>query len=268
MKMIIASTDFSAASVNACEYAAHLALKLKCKLTLFNIFDAPIVHSNAGLYGYSYSSIKKVSQTKIDSFMALLNKKFPLLKISTFVSGYDFKSELQNFITQHQVMAVVMGLDTKNKISKYIFGSHGVNIAGKIDAPVIIVPQKFTKHTLQNAVLAVDNSEKLLKSSLKEIEKIIKTANLTVQLLYVRTPDELLNEKFTSLKLNGKNYIVNTIRAKDIQSGLKRFVKEHAIDITFIVSKNHSVLYNFFVESNTKKIAFATDVPVMAVHEG
>ncbi|MEI8136012.1 MAG: universal stress protein [Bacteroidota bacterium] len=59
MKTIIAGTDFSASSVNACKYAAFLAQKLNCKLTLLNMFDAPIVHSNVLLSKYSYVYVVK-----------------------------------------------------------------------------------------------------------------------------------------------------------------------------------------------------------------
>ncbi|HEY1041094.1 MAG TPA: hypothetical protein VGF30_16900, partial [Bacteroidia bacterium] len=60
---------------------------------------------------------------------------------------------------------------------------------------------------------------------------------------------------------------IETIRSKDLQTGIKNYCKRQDIDLITIISKKHSIFYNFFSESNTKQIAFAAKVPVMAIHE-
>jgi hypothetical protein len=78
MRTIIAGTDFSASSANACKYAALLAQRLKCKLVLFNLFEAPVVHSNIGLYGFFHESLKRTADhTKRTAF----STKVPVLSI-------------------------------------------------------------------------------------------------------------------------------------------------------------------------------------------
>lgn len=267
MKTIIAGTDFSPSSVNACKYAALMAQKLNCKLTLFNLFDAPIIHSNTGLYGISYVSVRKDSQAKTNKLVSQLNKLFPKLKIDLFVSNGSFKEELETFSANHQVEAAVMGLETKNKFSKFIYGSHGVNIAGKIDTPVIIVPENYKKHQLSSVLLAVDNNEKLLKSSLKHFEQFLSASKSKIKLLHVRTENEVFDPVMTTLKLNGKKLNIEVIKAADIQDGVKKYCRQGDIDLVAIVSRKHSVFYDLFIESNTKKVAFAAKVPVLAIHE-
>ena len=164
MKTIIAGTDFTPSSVNACKYAALLAQKLNCKLTIFNMFDAPVIHSNIGLYGITYSSTRKSTATKTLKLVTQLSKLFPKVQITSFITDNSFKSELEDFIVEHQVEAAVMGLEAKNRISRFLYGSHGVSIAGKIETPVIIVPENYKKHKLSKVLLAVNNTEKLYKS--------------------------------------------------------------------------------------------------------
>lgn len=267
MKTIIAGTDFSPSSVNACKYAALMAQKLNCKLTLFNLFDAPIIHSNTGLYGISYVSVRKDSQAKTNKLVSQLSKLFPKLKIDLFVSNGSFKEELENFSANHQVEAAVMGLETKNKFSKFIYGSHGVNIAGKINTPVIIVPENYKKHKLSSVLLAVDNNEKLLKSSLKHFEQFLSASKSKIKLLHVRTENEVFDPVTTTLKLNGKKLNIEVIKGADIQDGVKKYCRQGDIDLVAMVSKKHSVFYDLFIESNTKKVAFAAKVPVLAIHE-
>jgi len=267
MKTIIAGTDFTPSSLNACRYAAFLAEKLNCKLTIFNMFETPVVHYNVGLYGISYTALRKTSQARTLKVVEQLKKLFPGLEITMFVSNGGLKRELKDFIAAHKVQAAVMGLEAKSRISKFIYGSEGVNIAGKIEAPVFIVPQQFRQHKLSKVLLAVDNTEKLYKTSLKGFEKFLRVSGAGVQLLHVRTEDELLEPVISSVKLNGKKMPINVIQAADVQEGVKKFCKTETIDLVTIVSKKHSAFYNFFVESNTKKVAFTTKVPVLAIHE-
>lgn len=268
MKTIIAGTDFTPSSVNACKYAALLAQKLQCKLVLFNLFQAPILHSNSGLYGISYASVKKTSEKSSAELAGRLSKEFPSLKIGTLSTTGGFEEELENFIHRHQIQAVVMGLEAKNKISKYIWGSHGVRVAGKINAPAIIVPEHYKDHRLETMLVAVDNGDKLKATSLKSIETFAKILQSQVKLLHVRTPDEVINPaKTVTLKVNKQKLDVEVHKSKTIEDGIRYFCRDHEIDLVTIISRKHSVFYNLFKESVTKRVAFSARVPVMAIHE-
>jgi len=268
MKTIIAGTDFTPSSLNACHYAALLAQKLKCKLVIFNLFEAPILHSNSGLYGISFSAVKKTSEKSTQDLVERLHKQFPTVKIQALVASGSFKEELENFIGKHQVEAVVMGLEAKGRISKYIWGSHGVDIAGKINAPAIIVPEKYREHHIGNFLVAMDSVEKLRSTSLKKVEQLLKATKGSVKFLHVRTPDEVLTSaKDLSVKINNNKTEVETQKSRTIEEGIRFFCRDNAIDLVTIISRQHSVFYNLFRESITKKVAFSAKVPVMAIHE-
>jgi nucleotide-binding universal stress UspA family protein len=267
MKTVIAGTDFSKSSINACRYAAMLASKLNCKLILFNLFEAPVIHSNMGLYGYSYTSVRKESENKTFKVVKLLKKEFPKLEINQFVTSGSFKNELQDFIKNHYIAAAVMGLESKHKFSKSIFGSSGTNLIGKIKTPVVIVPQSYIHHKLNKLVLAVDNSEKLNNTSLDGFENIIKKLNSQLELIHVRTEDEFIRPTISSLKINKSKLPIVSISAKDLQAGIKKYALENHTDMIVTINRKHSGFYNFFIESDSKKIAFVAKVPVMVIHE-
>lgn len=267
MKTIIAGTDFSASSINACQYAAMLAQKLGCKLTIFNLFEAPVVHSNVGLYGFSYDSIRKASKEKTGKLISQLNRHFPGLTIEAFTTTGVFKDQLKYFTKEHHVLATVMGLEAKERISKFIFGSHGVSLAGKIECPVIIVPSRYRKHELSKILLAVDNNEKLLKSPLKKFESFVAQTKSKLDIVHVRTPMEIFKPKKSALKFNGKNLTIDVLDSKNLEDGIKKKCAITRSNMIALISKKHSVFYNFFSESNTKRIAFAAKVPVMSIHE-
>ncbi|MBK7309917.1 MAG: universal stress protein [Bacteroidia bacterium] len=267
MRTVIAGTDFSTSSINACRYAAELAQISKCKLIIFNLFVAPVIHSNIGLYGFSYESIKKTSKDRTDKLITQLKREFPKINISVFATNGAFENELKKFTKAHKVEAAVMGLETKKRISKFIYGSHGINLVGKIDCPVIIVPSGYRTHKFSRVLLAVDNNEKLIKSSLKGFERFIKDTGSRIKVLHVRTDDEIFHPVTNTVSINKRKLAIDTIRAKDIQDGVKKYCSLGDISLVAIISKKHSLFYNLFSESNTKKIAFVSKLPVMSIHE-
>lgn len=267
MKTIIAGTDFTPSSLNAGLYAAMLAQKLNCKLTLFNLFDIPVVHSNSGLYFISFTSQKKYNEEKMKKFIKAISAVYPKVEIESFLTTGSFKAEIENFVAKHRVEAVVMGLASKSKMEKFIYGSHSTDIAGQIKAPVIIVPEKYKKHNLKSVLLSVDNNEKLYHSSLSDLEKFAKDSSAKLQVLWVKTEEELFIPKQQELKINGIVHKVNVVKSKEIKKGVVSFCRKNKTDLVAILSKRHSALYNLFAESHTKKMAFASKVPVMAIHD-
>lgn len=268
MKTIIAGVDFTKSSYNAAKYAAMLAEKLHCKLVLFNMYDVPLIHSNSGLYFMSYTSIRDTSENNLKRFLSKLKREHAKLEIGCFVTTGSFRAEISSFIKKHQVQYVVMGLVTKNKFSKFLYGSHSTDLAGKLKSPVIIVPEQYKEHQLKKVLIGVDNSEKLHRSPLKNIGDFIKTTHAGLHVLHIRTEEELFDHnKIRDIKVNNKKYPIEILPESSIERGMKKYSLQNKVDLIGILSKKHSAFYNLFLESNTKSIAFASKVPVMAIHE-
>jgi nucleotide-binding universal stress UspA family protein len=99
------------------------------------------------------------------------------------------------------------------------------------------------------------------------VETLVANLKLDLKILHVRTADEIFIPKQKELKINGKVSPINSIKAKDIESGVLTFSRKNKVDLVMVLSKHHSVLYDLFAESHTKNIAFTSKVPVMAIHE-
>ena len=267
MQTIVAGTDFTQSSLNACAYAALLADKYKCRLVLFNLYDVSWIHVNSGLFLLETYRERRKNEHKAKKQLEDLKTKFPKIEITTFVNAGSFKKEIKKFTENHQVKLIVMGLAEKNRFYKSVYGSHGVDIAGKLNAPVIIVPEQFKNHTIKHAVLAVDNSEKLHLSSLKEFEFFIKTIKPKVNVLHCRTKDEIIEPVKKVIKLNNVNHKIEEFLTRNLEKGIEKFSQKNHIDLITVISKKHSLFYNLFAESNTRQIAFNAKVPVMAIHE-
>lgn len=268
MRSIITGVDFTKSSYNAAAYAAMLARKTKTKLILFNMFDVPMIHSNSGLYFMSYNSIKDNSLDRLNELARSLQREFKDVKIECFSATGSFKNELKNFIKKKNVYFVVIGMSVKNRFHKYLYGSHATDVAGKLDAPVIIVPEKYKKHRLHDILLAVDSNEKLHQSSLKDLNGLVKDLKLGLTPLHVRTEDDIFETKGkTDLKFDKKKYPVVVIEEKNLERGIRKHLLHKPSDLVAIISRRHSAFYNLFNETHTSTLAFVSKVPVMAIHE-
>jgi len=259
---ILVGIDFTKSSENALNYAIMLAEKSKSSILLFHVFDTPIVHTNSGAYFVEYASLKQNNLARLEEYKKKMQLQHPKIKMDIRTTFTSFKEEVKDLVKHNKVDYVVLGLETKSKISKFIYGTTGVDISGKIDCPVIIVPEKYKEHKLEHSVLAIDNKSKQHAVVLKRHQAFIKSHKCKNVNLHVRTEDELLIEK-----MKNKDLPVETIEAKDFKTGLAKYTKANNIDLVTLISHSHSFLYNMFSETNTKTIAFQSKVPVMSIHD-
>ena len=268
MKLILVGIDFSKSSLNAARYAATIASKCNYGLLIFHTFDAPVVHSNSGLYFVSYKGLKETSERKMEKFITGLQSEFQKLKISYFSTSGSFSNEIEVLLAKQDIRLVVLGMKVKDKISKLIYGSHSTDIAGKVDAPVIIVPEKYTDALISKIVLAVDTKASISASAKRQISSFVELLKAKLEVLHVRTPGELLLErKKDVLKIGKFRYTIHSVSAKDLQDGLASYTKTNKNNLIVILSREHSFLYNLFNERNTNKIAFSSKIPVLSIHE-
>jgi len=259
---ILVGIDFTKSSENALNYAVLLAQRSGFAITLFHVFDTPVVHANSGAYFIEYASLKQNFTARLEQYKKNVEEKHPLLSIHVFTTFNSFKAEVQELVDKKKIHYVVLGLETKSKISKFIYGTTGVDIAGKINCPVIIVPEKYKAHKLEHIVLAIDNKHKQHAKEIKQVKKFAEQFNCSVNYLHVRTEHELIIEKSKN-----KDLPVETINSKEFKTGIKNYLKNHPKDLTVIITHQHNFLYHFFIESNTKEIAFQSKTPVMSVHD-
>ncbi|MGZ3899800.1 MAG: universal stress protein [Bacteroidia bacterium] len=262
-KTVLVGVDFTASSENAVKYAVLLAEKNKHSLTLFHVFDVPIVNTYSGSFFISYTDLQLSNQVKLNKYVEVLKKKHPKLEIKTLVKAGSVKYNLKEIENHRNIFCVVIGLETKTRISKFIYGTTGVDIAGKIKCPVIIVPKSYTDHRINQAVFAVDNKKSLHSPLLQKIDKLKEALNIKLKYVHIRTPEEILLDE----KLETKKIKLDQIEASDFTGGMATYNKQNKIDLDIIASHSHSAIYKLFAETNTKSIALSSKIPVLVVHD-
>ncbi|MDX2174131.1 MAG: universal stress protein [Bacteroidota bacterium] len=263
---IIVGIDYTKSSVNALNYAKLLAYHSNSELILFHLYDAPVLYTNSGLYLMSYKAVEKSNKEKLNLFA----KKYIDDKVaySTIATSGAFKDEVNGLAKSNNIHSVVLGLESKTKMNRFIFGSTTTDVAGKIDCPVIIVPESYKKHAVGHTIIAFDNSELPNAKCMKKIRNFINTTQSKISVYHIKTPNEIIESKNDSFKIDANlSYKIQVKKSKSLIDGIKSVVTQNKANAIIDIARKHSFVYRFFNESHTKEIAFASKVPVVVVHE-
>lgn len=265
-KKILVGIDYSKSSDNALNYALKLASKLKAEIILFHVFDFPVVQTYSGLFALNYKDVKNFDAKKLEVIKQKALKKQAGINISVLNTSQPFDEAIKSVIAGKGINYVVLGLATKNKISKMIYGTHGVDVASKIDCPLIIVPEKYTVHNQNNIAVCVDNQDAIKKKIIGKALKVSADMKAKHQLVHIKTEDEFFYVDRIKAASDNEKWGVKVVEASDFNSGLKQHLKKHKADAVVIFSHSHSPFYKLFNNTHTKSVAFNSNIPVISIH--
>ncbi len=157
---------------------------------------------------------------------------------------------------------VVLGLETKTKIEKFIFKNTSVELIGKILCPIVTVPMKYKQHSIKKMLVAIDNKEEISASLFKRIHIMIDYLGVEAEFVHIKTSDELVINKGKSKQISIKD-----IKAKDFPTGIIFYAKQSNADIIMMISHHYTIFQSLFIESKSKKIILSSNLPVLSMHK-
>lgn len=262
-KNILIPIDFSECSLNALGYAADIARNNNAKLTILNV--AEVDNFEDELHG----NLSK------EHLIELLNKDEILKDIS-----HQFITRKGNVVktiirmqTKHKSDLIVMGTQGANNINRKLFGTNTTGIIEKSSCPVLVVPSESKYKKIKKVVLATDQHKANLEKMEEAIE-MIRTFNPDLMLLYVNSDADpsveteyLLSEipKGIRKHITYANTTMYVSSHKNINEGIEHFIKKKKADLLIMITHPRSLFKAVFDKSKTKKMAFDTPVPLLAV---
>jgi len=275
METILIPTDFSEVSKNTAEYGIQLAKEKNAKLILFHVFHIPIIAGDEQVFLPSYDELEKDNIAFLEDFENKLKAKYnfsnPIEKITK--TGF-LVDEITEIVSEKKVDLIVMGISEAGKLSEILLGSNSIGVIKKTNCPTLIVPDGTIYKPINTIVFACDDLEKIKNTiSIKEIMKFVEWFNCKLIVLNVVESFEKLDFKKTLFEAKNKtlfeniNYSVHFIEGDNLVDNINNFIDEHSADLLIMIPKKHSAFSQIFHESSTKKMAFHTHIPLLAIHE-
>jgi len=262
MKTILVGVDFTKSAENTINYAIEVAKKSEAKVLLFHALTAPVVHTTSGLVFMDGENFTKDAEKKMGELQKQLSNKHPQIKIDIELTYDSIRERVSKLSKKNKISLAVLGLETKSKISKFIYGTTSVDLTGKIDCPIITVPEKYKHHDIKKILIAIDNKESISSGLSKRLHSIIDFIGAKAEYIHVKTENELeLGEK------NRHSFSITNIKSTDFQTGISNYAKKSKADAIILISHNYSAFHNLFIDSQSKKIILSSNIPVISIHK-
>ncbi len=275
MKTFLVPTDFSDTSKNAARYAANIAKQYQdVQIILYNVSDEITTGSDSTPLEEDDFSKKKIMELALDSIRNEL-ANITGCKI-TIVAEEDssFIDALERFARHNDVDLIIMGITGSTKLEQIFMGSNTLKIVERNTCPVMIVPPQALFKGIQDVMLTSDFKDVDRTMPVAPLRKVLDLfkANLHV----VNVDDEHyveITEEYKAQRAKLENILsaynpqFYFIRLFDFVDAVNQFVEDKEIDLIVTIPKRHSFLGKMFKSSYTKKLAYHSHVPIIAIHE-
>jgi nucleotide-binding universal stress UspA family protein len=275
MKTLLVPTDFSETSKNAARYAAHIAKQYQdINIILYNVSDEIAAGSDGSPMADDEHSRRKIMELALESIKIDLSKITQTQITCVAEEGTSLIDSLDRFARHNSVDMIVMGITGSTRLEQIFMGSNTLKMVDRGICPVMIVPPFAQYKGIQDIMITSDFKDVDRTMPVRPIQNVLDLfkANLHVVNVdhehYVEVTDEYKAEraKLENI-LAGHNPQFYFIRMYDFMEAVNQFVEDKEIDLIITVPKKHSFLSNIFRSSYTKKLAYHSHVPIIAVHE-
>jgi nucleotide-binding universal stress UspA family protein len=275
MIRILVPTDFSDTAKNAARYAVEMAAGMPGSgVVLYNVFDSIA----AGDDGSLLTETDEDRRTILN--MALANLEIELHEISSVKieyiaeAGNALVSSIERYVRYNGIDLVIMGITGSTKLEQIFIGSNALNMARESICPVIIVPPNARFKKIDNVLLASDFRDVKSTTPVSQIKKVLDAFKPNLHIVnvdsehYVELTEEFKKEKaWFERSFSDYNPEFYFIRMYDFLDAISSFTTDKRIDLIVTVPRKHSFLKGLYKTSHTKKLAYHSHVPIVAIHE-
>lgn len=275
MKKLLVPTDFSDTSKNAARFAVQMAADIQnAKIILIHVSDK-ITGGSDGSPLTEDDDDRRIILTQ-----ALSQLRDELLAVAQapieFVTekGTSLVETLSRYVRHQAIDMVIMGITGATRLEQIFMGSNTLEMAKESVCPVLIVPPEAKYRKIRNVVLASDFKEVDTTIPVAPLKAMLDLFNPALHIVnvdsehYVELTDEYKAER-AKLESMLKNYSPEFyfIRQYDFFDAISQFVYDKNIDLIVIVPKDRSFVSGLFKTSHTKKLAYHSHIPIVAIHE-
>ncbi len=261
MKTVIVPVDFSEISLNAARYATQLLTGIYgLNMILHHVYD------NAE---EAEEATKKLNELKEEL------KSAGIVKMEVFAEqGDDLIEELEKLARHRDADLVIMGIKGRSTIAQSLIGSNTLKMLNTKACPVLIVPPDAVFNGLKNVMLTSDFQDVADNTPSVPIREFLKAFFPKLHIVnvdsehYVSLTEEYQAEK---MKLKEMFSVFNPefyfLGMYDADEAINQFARDKNIDLIINVQKEQSLFAKLFIKSQTKKLAYQSSIPVLALHE-
>ncbi|MTI33200.1 universal stress protein, partial [Xanthovirga aplysinae] len=250
MQKILCPVDFKDASLNAVNYAAHLAKQVGANLTFLYVIpeERPIVEE-PGIMDEIIAQ-KEEARPELEILCEETTRNFGV-STDYLIQVSILKMEVEKVAEEGNYDLVVMGTGGVTTVDHYFFGSNASKVAENCSCPVITVPKDFYRTEVQNIVYA-SNYQTKDDFYIQQILELSKVVNASITVLHVSKVSEPFGEELFESVTNQirkefqfdykQDIKFERVVYEDVEEGLRNYLYDHNVDLVAVLTKHRNFL--------------------------
>lgn len=272
MFTIIVPTDFSDTARNAVDFALKMANDMhNVRVVLYNAYSKSAV----GIDGTPLS-IDPDTNRQI-TLMALQNlrNEFPVrsgLTVDILAEVGDLTPTLAQMAAEKKADLAIMGINGASRIEQVLIGSSTLSVVNKASIPVLIVPPDAVYKKIRKVLFCSDLKEVEKTTPLDHLKTVLDMFGSKLVIGHVSTNhynDTLHQQKVEIAKLNDLLSAYEpefaVLPMGDFTESTSQLATDKHVDLLITVPRKHSFFENLISPSHTKKLAYHSHLPVLAI---
>lgn len=279
MKTILFTTDFSEASENAARYLMGLAQQVPVShivllhsyastgpdIIYLSDFTEPVIVEKEEVHSDSLQRLKSFR-----SYLLNINKSD--IPVSTISDERSLAAGIPPIIKEYNIDMVISGLDSSGRTNGESAGSKTLKIALELEVPVLLVPARVAYQPVHTVLLACDlkNTDKTIPR--RALTELLKELNARLLVVNIEPEDSHESEENTRGQSELQSALESTgaefyfLEYKDVINGIIGFAEEKKVQMIISIPKKHGIISRILHPAVSKKLAAASPLPIMLLH--
>lgn len=275
VKKILFTTDFSEASHQGFEYLYRFAGDLQASIDLLHVYyESPV--------NLSYIPMDFVVALKEEKMERAMHYFQEYLREAQLVGGnpVDIRPILKNGATDAEIIAAgheyqvdLIAMTTMGEQSDLTrpLGSYTAQVMAKTRLPLLILPTAIKYRPIKHILYAAGLDSKDLQV-VEFLRGLCESLNAKLTCLYVGNDSEAYDkeesevlEKLFKLASDYNPIELSLIHANDVLQGVERYLSDHNIDLTVMLTHYRNIQGRLHSPSLTRKMAMQTEQPLLVL---
>jgi len=270
---ILVPVDFSECSINALKVAIDMTNRLGSDLIILHAYHLSVVEGQYGV-GVLAERLAKDKRNMIEAEFKILEEEVPELSSVTYelLSRHgSVEDEVMSMSEATKIHMVIMGTKGVSGIEEVLIGSNAYSVIKKTKVPVILIPEGGSLKNIKSIALAGDYKP-LETHTLDMLKELTQVYDAEVYIIHIDDDAVLetseINQavKYEEI-LKGVRYHYRLLTGKNVEEGIRDYCETNEIDLLAIVPRKQQLFEAIFGLSETKKIVFHTQLPVLILPE-
>ena len=279
VQKILFPTDFSDQAQNAFSHCLVIADKLGASIEIAHVvypeyegLDFPVMSAQ------NTQNKVAVVRSLVDQFMEhgyhqtaeqYTFKDRPKMKVDVEV-GVPM-STIPHLATRDKIDLIVMGTKAGHPLLERLFNSVTTATIQHAPCPVWVVPEQAPYHDITRIGYATDLHE-ADPYHIWQVGKLLEPFDPTLHCFHVNTSNtveeiQAFNQLATFFEDHAPALKIefHPIPQQDITEGLMAFSEVYDLDVLIMYQHDHSLIERLFKQSQTRKMAFHTKIPLLVL---